>query len=72
MSTAFPRETSDGRFRRHVLDSGDDPEDSAYARALEFSRSHPSDQIVTTDEVLKRIPDVFFGYDAKRAAPGRR
>jgi predicted nucleic acid-binding protein len=28
------------------------PDDSAYARALEFSRSRLPDQIVTTDEVL--------------------
>jgi predicted nucleic acid-binding protein len=39
------------------------PDDSAYARALEFSRSRPPDQIVTTDEVLSEYL-TFFGYDA--------
>jgi site-specific recombinase XerD len=37
------------------------PDDSAYARALEFSRSRPPDQIVTTDEVLSEYVTFFSG-----------
>ena len=37
------------------------PDDSAYARALEFSRSRPPDQIVTTDEVLSEYLTFFSG-----------
>jgi len=37
------------------------PDDSAYARALEFSRSRPPDPIVTTDEVLSEYLTFFSG-----------
>jgi hypothetical protein len=37
------------------------PDDSAYARALEFRRSHPPDQIVTTNEVLSEYLTFFSG-----------
>lgn len=37
------------------------PDDSAYARALEFSRSRLPDQIVTTDEVLSEYLTFFSG-----------
>ena len=48
------------------------PEDSAYARALEFSRSLAPERIVTTDEVLSEYLTFFSGMkpSVRRQAGG--